>query len=581
MFIFKDLQSINDVFQGIKYIFPRNWMFIILILIIISIIIFLYKDIFVNKISNFKKYLIFHRNKLKNGLIIAICAILILAFAYNLNLFSSKPQEDTFLVAIAPFYSELSGKPMSDNYDIPNELKTKIESYNNLGIDVIILDHSKDVEFQGKNKGAHLVVYGKRIEDVEGNVEIEYNILALTNLDAIPSEMQFNVGQTNETNGLMFSESATYYKYLDRPITVREPLNENASSTVFLISAFEKYKKSNFTSALTLFKSIKNYDNSPSILFYIANSYYFNNDLNKSLQYLDKIISINSQYAEVWHNRGVILVELGRYEEALAAYDKATQINPQFAEAWNNKGGILDNLGMYEEALTAYDKATQINSQFAIAWNNKRVILFKLGRYEDVLVASDKATQINPQDAAAWNNKGVILFKLERYEEALNASDKATQINPQYAEGWNNKGSSLFKLGMYEEALVAYDKATQINPQFAGAWFNKGNILDNLGMYEEALTAYDKATQINPQYTGAWNNKGFILSKLGMYEEALNASDKATQINPQDAGAWFNKGYILSKLGRYEGARIAFETAYKLDSKFVVPSLPVNSTHKS
>ena len=277
-----------------------------------------------------------------------------------------------------------------------------------------------------------MVVYGKKREDTLGNVEIEYNILALTNLSAISSEIPFNVRQTNERNSLLFAESATYYKYLDRPVTVIEPLNENATSTLFFIGAFEKYVKSNFTSAINLFRSIKNYENSSSILFYIANSYYFNNDWNISLQYFDKAIGINPQSAEAWNNKGNSLDNLGRYEEALAAYDKVIGINPQDSEAWYNKGVTLANIGRYEEALALFDKAIKIN----------------------------------PQNANFWHNKGVILGNMDRYEDALAAYDKVIKIDPQYAEAWYNKGVTLVKLGRYEEAKIAFKNAHKLNPKF-------------------------------------------------------------------------------------------------------------------
>ncbi len=107
---------------------------------------------------------------------------------------------------------------------------------------------------------------------------------------------------------------------------------------------------------------------------------------------------INPQDAEAWNNKGNVLGDLGRYEEALAAYDKATGIDPQYAKAWNNKGNALGNLGRYEEALAAYDNAIGINPQYAEAWNNKGNALGNLGRYEEANEAFNNAIIYSKKD---------------------------------------------------------------------------------------------------------------------------------------------------------------------------------------
>ena len=37
---------------------------------------------------------------------------------------------------------------------------------------------------------------------------------------------------------------------------------------------------------------------------------------------------INAEYDDAWHNKGLTLFRLGRYEESLAAFGKALEINP-------------------------------------------------------------------------------------------------------------------------------------------------------------------------------------------------------------------------------------------------------------
>jgi hypothetical protein len=69
-----------------------------------------------------------------------------------------------------------------------------------------------------------------------------------------------------------------------------------------------------------------------------------------------------------WLDEGRRLGNLGRYEEALAAFDRAIELDPDEANTHTNRGRALRNMGRYEEALTAIDRAIELdpNDQTAL-----------------------------------------------------------------------------------------------------------------------------------------------------------------------------------------------------------------------
>jgi len=202
---------------------------------------------------------------------------------------------------------------------------------------------------------------------------------------------------------------------------------------------------------------------------------------------------------EAWYNKGIVLDDLGRKEEALKAYDKAIEFKLNDHEAWNNKGIVLDDLGRKEEALKAYDKAIEFKPDKQEAWYNKGNVLNSLGRKEEALKAYDKAIEFKPNDHEAWYNKGIVLNSLGRKEEALKAYEKAIEFKPNYHEAWYNKGIVLNSLGRKEEALKAYEKAIEFKPNDHEAWNNKGNVLCELEKYKEAIECYSKVKELNPE----------------------------------------------------------------------------------
>ena len=101
-----------------------------------------------------------------------------------------------------------------------------------------------------------------------------------------------------------------------------------------------------------------------------------------------------------------------------------------FTNAWNNKGSVLYNLDRADEALDCYDKALDINSRNAEVWNNKGSVLYNLDRADEALDCYDEALGINPQNADAWYNKGAALLNLSRTEEAILAFQKFIKFAP-------------------------------------------------------------------------------------------------------------------------------------------------------
>jgi tetratricopeptide (TPR) repeat protein/serine/threonine protein kinase len=294
-------------------------------------------------------------------------------------------------------------------------------------------------------------------------------------------------------------------------------------------------------------------------------------DPEEKIGYYTKCLEINPKDASAWHNKGIALRRLERYEEAIRCYDKALEIDPKDASAWYNKGIALGYLERYEEAIRCYDKALEIDPKDetaktlkALAENNLRKRKekkelselsgkkkiegktakewFDLGYNakdpEEKIEYYTKCLEIDPKDASAWYNKGYALYKLKRYkEEAIRCFDKALEIDPKDASAWNLKGIALHELKRYEEAIRCFDKALEIDPKHAPAWHNKGLALSKLKRYEEAIICYDKALEINPKDASAWNLKGIALHELKRYEEAIICYDKALEIDPKDETA--------------------------------------------
>jgi tetratricopeptide (TPR) repeat protein len=76
---------------------------------------------------------------------------------------------------------------------------------------------------------------------------------------------------------------------------------------------------------------------------------------------------------KAWNNKGICLLSLCRYEDAIKCIEEAIKIDPNHAFYWYNKGICQDRLGQWNEAIVSFDEAVRLYPKYAEAWFNKAV----------------------------------------------------------------------------------------------------------------------------------------------------------------------------------------------------------------
>jgi tetratricopeptide (TPR) repeat protein len=141
---------------------------------------------------------------------------------------------------------------------------------------------------------------------------------------------------------------------------------------------------------------------------------------------------------------------------------------PGNASAWNTYGAALADLGRSEDALAAYNRALPLNPSYAPTHSNRGNSLQAMGRLEAALDAHDQALAIDPSYAAAHSHRGNALQALGRSKAALAAYDQALALDPSYTVAHENKGIALAEIGDLDKALAEFDTASCLAPDGVG-----------------------------------------------------------------------------------------------------------------
>ncbi len=139
-------------------------------------------------------------------------------------------------------------------------------------------------------------------------------------------------------------------------------------------------------------------------------------NLERALEHLDAAARVDPAYTSfvnllgLHHNRGLALLRLERYAEAVRALETAASVDPGEPRVFMNLGIALGYRGRLAESLAAYGRAEQLDPRLGIVFFNRALTLCLAGRPEDALADLEGALRLMPEHLGSWNLRGKILF---------------------------------------------------------------------------------------------------------------------------------------------------------------------------
>ncbi len=130
-----------------------------------------------------------------------------------------------------------------------------------------------------------------------------------------------------------------------------------------------------------------------------------------------------------WYQKVMDLIVSGQKMEALKVLDDVVKKEPNNPWALANRGTVLLNLHRFDEAGASYLEALKYQPNSPYLFCCMSTVFFQLGRLLDSLEWADKALAADPNFAAAMATKAKTLTALGRGVEARPLFDKAFQID--------------------------------------------------------------------------------------------------------------------------------------------------------
>lgn len=278
-----------------------------------------------------------------------------------------------------------------------------------------------------------------------------------------------------------------------------------------------------------------------------------------------QILKKHPNHFDALHLLGVSEKQLGHHEAAMRMIKRALLIDPRSATAHSNLGSLLMDLKRFEEAVASCDVAIELDPRLVDAHYNRGNALVALERFTDAVASFHNALAINPRHADAHNNCGNALSKARQFAEAIGCYDQAIALNPGYAAAYINRGAALIDLRRIDDAIPDLDRALSLAPGSVDAWTNRGEAFLQSHRFDDALASYDRALALDPNSLGAWLGRARSLTSLRRIAEAMGACREALALEPMSASGLAQFGQCHLFQGHIDLAIACFERALAID----------------
>jgi tetratricopeptide (TPR) repeat protein len=163
-----------------------------------------------------------------------------------------------------------------------------------------------------------------------------------------------------------------------------------------------------------------------------------------------------------------------RTAEALANFETALRLYPKYPDAWLGAGKAQWELGRPEDARAAFENARELDDKLVGPWQELGYLACAQSNWEDALRYLEQAVRLDPVGfAAPWYSEAIANYNLGRYEPA----ERSVRTELQLDHGKNPQGMYLLGLVLIAredfrggaEALESYLAAAPSSPDAATA----------------------------------------------------------------------------------------------------------------
>lgn len=291
-------------------------------------------------------------------------------------------------------------------------------------------------------------------------------------------------------------------------------------------------------------------------------------DRDERLLLLDAKIKQHPKDAELYYERGKILIELQQITDAITDFKKAIELDDDEVNYYVALGDAYLRNGKSEDSYKALNKALELDPDHIEANSKMGELLFYSNDLDRAMETLNHLTSIDPNNKTAYMLKGFMYKQQGDTANAVHYFRRVIDLYPDFEPAYEELG--VLYAQHHNMLGVEYLKtAIQLEPNNINAIYALAMLYQDTENPEQAIELYTRILEIDPQNKFAWHNRGYIEMILYQdYDNAIEFFTKAIDADNQYVEAHYNRGVAYELKGDRNNAAICYRTALQIDPNY-------------
>ena len=233
--------------------------------------------------------------------------------------------------------------------------------------------------------------------------------------------------------------------------------------------------------------------------FRLADCSYHLGEFDLAFQYLESAEKYEKDKSEIKNLKGMILLALGRTDEARQIFNEVLKKYPNDIDAHFGLAEIELYDGKFSGAENQYAEALKRQNTNRKALLSLALVCAETKRYTQAEKYLRQTMQYYSGEPEVHYLAAIIYTMKGDYKSAEKHARIAVEIRGAYEQAYELLAQIVYLQHRYSEVIDLCDFIISRNRNASAAWYLKGTAQSKLGNSEEALSTWDTGLSVNPQ----------------------------------------------------------------------------------
>lgn len=233
--------------------------------------------------------------------------------------------------------------------------------------------------------------------------------------------------------------------------------------------------------------------------FRLADCSYHLGEFDLAFQYLESAEKYEKDRSEIKNLKGMILLALGRTDEARQIFNEVLKKYPNDIDAHFGLAEIELYDGKFSGAENQYAEALKRQNTNRKALLSLALVCAETKRYTQSEKYLKQAMQYYSGEPEVHYLAAIIYTMKGDYKSAEKHARIAVEIRGAYEQAYELLAQIVYLQHRYSEVIDLCDFIISRNRNASAAWYLKGTAQAKLGNSEDALSTWDTGLSVNPQ----------------------------------------------------------------------------------